>query len=95
LSAFARHAVSTEHKRLVERLPESADYLALLQRRGRGGTRNLRWLLRMIEEYPRRPMCDAMLEALRYGMADLDRLERMVLRRIGRDFFPKGDDDDR
>jgi hypothetical protein len=36
-----------------------------------------------------------MLEALRYGMADLDRLERMVLRRIGRDFFPKDDDDDR
>jgi hypothetical protein len=33
-------------------------------------------------------------EALRYGMADLDRLERMVLRRIGRDFFvlPRRDD---
>ena len=93
--AFARNTVSTEQKRLVERLPESAGYIALLQRRGRGGTRNLRQLLRMIEEYPRRPMCDALLEALRYGMADLDRLERMVLRRIGRDFFPKDDDDDR
>lgn len=92
---FARNTVSTEQKRLVEKLPESADYIALLQRRGRGGTRNLRWLLRMIEEYPRRPMCDAMLEALRYGMADLDRLERTVLRRIARDFFPKDDDDDR
>jgi hypothetical protein len=32
---------------------------------------------------------------LRYGMTDLDRLERMVLRRIARDFFPRNDDDDR
>jgi hypothetical protein len=30
-----------------------------------------------------------------YGMTDLDRLERMVLRRIARDFFPRDDDDDR
>jgi hypothetical protein len=49
----------------------------------------------MIDEYPRRPMRDALLEALHYGMTDLDRLERMVLRRIARDFFPKDDDNDR
>ena len=29
----------------------------------------------------------AMAEAIRYGMSDLERLERMVLRRIARDFF--------
>jgi transposase len=92
---FARHAVSVEERRLTERMPESADYVALLRERGRGGTRDLRWLLRMIDEYPRRPMRDALLEALRYRMTDLDRLERMVLRRIGRDFFPKDGDDDR
>jgi hypothetical protein len=92
---FARHAVSAEQKRLTELLPESADYVALLKRRGRGSTRDLRWLVRMVQEYPRRPLRDALLEALRYGMADLDRLERMVLRRIARDFFPKDDDDDR
>ncbi|MGA7121530.1 MAG: hypothetical protein WBY94_15605 [Polyangiaceae bacterium] len=92
---FAQRTVSVEEKRLVERMPESAGYVELLRRRGRGGTRDLRWLHRMVEEYPRRPMHDALLEALRYGMTDLDRLERMVLRRIGRDFFPKDGDDDR
>jgi transposase len=90
---FARNAASAEQQRLTERMPESADYITLLRGRGRGGTRELRWLLRMVDEYPRRPMLDALLEALRYGMTDLDRLERMVLRRIARDFFPRDDDD--
>ncbi len=76
-------------------MPESAGYVARLRERGRGTTRDLRWLLRMIDEYPRRPMREALLEALHYGMTDLDRLDRMVLRRIARDFFPKDDDDDR
>jgi hypothetical protein len=97
---FARHAVSVEERRLAERLPESGAYVALLRERGRGGTRDLRWLWRMVDEYPRTPMRDAIAEAVRYRMADLDRLERMVLRRIARDFFtgqrdPKDDDDDR
>jgi transposase len=91
----ARQAMSTEHKRLLERMPESAEYIARLRERGRGGTRDLRGLLRMIEDYPSTPVRDALAEALRYGMLDLERLERMVLRRIARDFFPKEDDDDR
>jgi hypothetical protein len=91
----ARHAESVEEKRLIERMPESAGYVARLRARGRGTTRDLRWLLRMIDDYPRRPMREALIEALHYGMTDLDRLERMVLRRIARDFFPKDDDDDR
>lgn len=93
--ASARRAESLEEKRLVERLPESAAYIARLRERGRGTTRDLRWLLRMIDEYPRMPMRAALSEALHYGMMDLDRLERMVLRRIARDFFPKDDDDER
>ena len=92
---FARHAMPVEEKRLGERLPESAGYVALLRKRGRGGMRDLRWLLRMVGDYPPRPMRDALLEALHYGMTDLDRLERMVLRRIARDFFPRDDDDER
>lgn len=97
---FARQAVSVEERRLTERLPESVAYVTLLRQRGRGGTRDLRWLWRMVDEYPRTPMRDAIAEAVRYRMADLDRLERMVLRRIARDFFtgpddPKDDDDDR
>jgi transposase len=98
--AKAKASLSTEEKRLVERLPESADYVALMRKRGRGHVRDLRWLLRMTDEYPRTPMRDALLEATRFGMTDLERLERMILRRIARDFFtrpddPKDDDDDR
>jgi predicted transcriptional regulator len=91
----ARRSESVEEKRLVERMPESAAYIARLRKRGRGSTRDLRWLLRMIDDYPESAMRGAMRDACHYGMTDLDRLERMVLRRIARDFFPRDDDDDR
>jgi hypothetical protein len=41
----------------------------------------------MVREYPRQALLDAVHEADRYGMYDLDRLERMILRRVQRDFF--------
>jgi hypothetical protein len=91
----ARRSESIEQRRLVERIPEAAQYIARLRQRGRGNTRELRWLLRMVEDYPRGAMRDALIEASHYGMTDLDRLERMVLRRIARDFFPRDDDDER
>ena len=54
----------------------------------------------MIADYPRIPLLGAIEEAARYGMVDVDRLERMVLRRIASDFFnlrpsgaPEGDRD--
>lgn len=84
---FARRSVSVEERRLGERMPETTAYVALLRTRGRGSTRDLRWLLRLVDEYPREALGAALTEALQYGMADLERLERMVLRRIARDFF--------
>jgi hypothetical protein len=58
----------------------------------------LRQLLRMVREYPRAPLAAAVAEAHHYGLYDLDRLERMILRRIARDYFVldewKGDPDD-
>ncbi len=84
---FARHSISVEERRLGERMPETTPYVALLKTRGRGTTRDLRWLLRMVDEYPRAALSAAVCEALHYGMADLERLERMVLRRVARDFF--------
>jgi len=94
--AFARRRISLEEQRLAERVPETGPYVALLKRRGRGTTRDLRWLSRMVAEYPKDALLGALGEATRYGMADLDRLERMVLRRIARDFFvlPRGADTD-
>ena len=84
---FARSAVTVEEKRIGEQLPEATSYVALLKRRGRGSVRDLRALQRMIADYPRAPLLGAIEEAARYGMVDVDRLERMVLRRIASDFF--------
>lgn len=96
---WARKRVSEEERRLSERLPVAAEYVALLRRRGRGSTRDLRWLVRMLNDYPVEALLGALEEALRYGMTDLERLETMILRRIARDFFvlPRrsdGEDDD-
>ena len=69
--------------------------MAALKKRGRKQTTlALRQLLRMIREYPQGPLREAIAEAERYGLFDLDRVERMVLRRIAHDYFRlKGDDD--
>ena len=44
-------------------------------------------LLRLVREYPRQPLLAAIAEAARYGLYDLDRVERMILRRVARDYF--------
>ncbi|MBX3273875.1 MAG: transposase [Sandaracinaceae bacterium] len=97
-----KRASSAEEKRIAERMPEAMPYVALLKSKKRTVTRSTRWLLRMIDEYPRDAVAAAITEALRYRMHDLERLERMVLRRIARDFFvvasddePETNDDDR
>jgi transposase len=93
---FAQRMLDLEQRRAVERVPEAEAYVALLRRRGRGSPRDLRWLVRIVTEYPVDATGAALAEALRYGMTDLERLERMVLRRIGSDFFvlPRHDDPD-
>ena len=54
----------------------------------------LRQLLRLLREYPREPFLAAIAEAAHYGLYDLDRVERMILRRVARDFFLlEGNDD--
>jgi len=99
---FAQRALEPEQRRLLERVPEAEAYIALLRRRGRGTPRELRWLVRIATEYPTDAVRAAIAEALRYGMNDLERLERMVLRQVAKDFFvmprdttddPEDDDD--
>jgi hypothetical protein len=87
---FARRSVSAEEKRLCARLAEMAEYVALLKKRERGTIRELRWLVRMVEDYPEEALRGALVEATRYGMTDLERLDRMVLRRVEHDFFKSG-----
>ena len=77
-----------EEQAILRTAPELADYLAALKKRGhRYLTLALRQLLRIVREYPRQPVLSAVSEAARYGLYDLDRLERMILRRIARDYF--------
>jgi len=77
-----------EEKTLGQEVPEAADYVAALKKRGRKHiTVALRQLLRMAREYPRDAFLSAMAEAARYGLFDLDRVERMILRRIARNYF--------
>lgn len=94
--------VLLEEKGLLARAPEIADYIMELKKRGHGrGTLALRRLRRMVDDYPREPVVAAVRTALHYGLFDLERLERMVLRGIAREYFelggprsPGGDDDE-
>ena len=77
-----------EEKTLGEVVPEIAGYVAAIKKSGRKYmTIALRQLLRMAREYPRDAFLAAVAEAARYGLYDLDRLERMILRRIASEYF--------
>ena len=77
-----------EEEALVAAAPEIAPYVADLKQKGRKVVAlALRQLLRLLRDYPREPFLAAVSEAARYGLYDLDRLERMILRRVARDYF--------
>src|SRR5271165_6159113 len=91
----ARPDPHPEEKAIVTAAPELADYVAGLKQRSRKVvTLALRQLLRMVREYPREPLLGAVREAGRYGLYDLDRLERMILRRVTREYFLLGGESD-
>jgi len=77
-----------EEQAIVATVPELAPYMADLKKKSRKVVALvLRQLLRLVREYPRQPLLAAVEEAARYGLYDLDRLERMILRRVARDYF--------
>ena len=84
-----------EQQAIVAAAPEIESYVEDLKRSGRKVTGlALRQLLRLLREYPREPFLAAIAEAAQYGLYDLDRVERMILRRVARDFFLlEGNDD--
>jgi hypothetical protein len=83
-----RSAPHPEEQTLIEAAPEIALYVAALKQKGRKVVAlALRQLLRLLREYPREAFLAAVQEAARYGLYDLDRLERMILRRIAREYF--------
>lgn len=83
-----RGAPPTELSTILQSAPELSHYLTALQQHGRKSfVLALRQLLRMIRDYPRHAVITAIEVATRYGLYDMDRLERMILRRLARDFF--------
>ena len=85
-----------DEQAILHTAPEIAGYVESLKLKGRKVIGlALRQLLRMLREYPREPFLGAIAEAAQYGLYDLDRVERMILRRVQRDFFLlEGDPDD-
>ena len=71
---------------------------ALRKQRGGRAVRALRHLHRMYIEYPDEPLREALAEALHYGLLELERVERMVLRRVAGNIFrlrpPENDEGD-
>ena len=86
-----------EEEELLRQVPELADYLGRLKKHAPArGIRDVRRLARMVHDYPRRPLLDAIATATEYGLYDLERVERMLLRSLTRDFFlvPRDNPDD-
>lgn len=85
-----------EEQILLGLYPELADYVRGLRDKGKKQiTLALRQLLRMAREYPKEPFLAAIAEAQRFGLYELDRVERMVIRRIAGDYFKLGGGHDR
>jgi hypothetical protein len=83
-----RSELHSEEQAILEAAPETAAYVTALKEKGRKVIAiALRQLLRLLREYPREPFLAAIREAAQYGLYDLDRLERMILRRVARDYF--------
>jgi hypothetical protein len=73
-------------KALVEALRSKAD--------GRIGPQ-IRRLNRMFIDYPTQELSKAAAQALHYGLLDLDRIERMLLRNIAGEYFRLSPQDDK
>jgi transposase len=77
-----------EEKRLREQVPEIVPYLESLKKHYSGrATLPLRRLLRLVEDYPRRPLLEAIQSAAQYGLFDLERVETIILRKLAREYF--------
>ena len=77
-----------EEQALLSAEPQLSGYVASIKKKAKGrGVLPLRKLLSLMREYPRAPFLEAVRNAEHYGLYDLDRLERMVLRNIAHEYF--------
>ena len=93
-----RHPGRTSKPGALPALPEEAtlraaapEFAALVEhlrtRHGGRAVRPIRHLHRLFLDYPTAPLRQVVAEALRYGLTDLERIERMLLRTLSGDFF--------
>ena len=84
----AHQGPSAEEKSLTGHNKTLDRYIAQLKKRTRGrGQVVLRRLLDLKRTYPAEPFMGAVEDALYYGLYDLARLESMILKKTGGDFF--------
>jgi hypothetical protein len=77
-----------EEEGLLKAEPSLGNYVAAMKKHASGrGTLALRRLLKMMHEYPREPFLEAVRSAEQYGLFDLDRVERMVLKAVAQEYF--------
>jgi hypothetical protein len=85
-----------EEQILVQSEPPLPAYAAALKQRAAGrGTLALRRVLTLYREYPRPAVRQAVTLALQYGLFDLDRLERLILRVIAKEYFRLADQEEK
>jgi transposase len=79
---------SPDERELSKAEPPLPEYAQEVKKRGSNRwPLALRRLAQMRRDYPRKPFLDAVTTAAHYGLFDLDRLERMVLRNIASAYF--------
>jgi hypothetical protein len=85
---------SPEEQELQHAASPLPAYAATLQQRSAGrGTLTLRRLLALYRDYPRDAFLQAVTVAFQYGLYDLDRLERLTLRLIAKEYFVLSEDE--
>lgn len=83
-----KHGPCVEEETIRRTEPRLGPYVDALKARASGQrVLPLRRLLRLLRDYPREPLVQTVCVALEYGLFDIDRLERMVLRRLARHYF--------
>lgn len=78
---------SPDETEMLKLEPRVESYLKALKQHTGARRVPLRKLYAMLQEYPREAFLAALAEAERYRLFDLDRLEKMVLRRIADEYF--------
>jgi hypothetical protein len=94
----AAHATPLpEERELADAGAPFADYAAMLKKRGARWPIALRRLAQMRRDYPTAPLAAAIETAAHYGLFDLDRVERIILRNVATAYFvvpaDRADDD--